>query len=231
MSHFSVIVIGPNIEEQLQPYHEYECTGIDLRSDFARYGEPGQTFEQYARGEGYTFRDGRAWRRTNPNAKWDWWTVGGRWTNWLPLVQGTFGQLDLGGIRDAKAAAARLEYRAAVPANIDRPEPWDTFRQQFESIDEARAAWHGHPFVAAVKRAGQWDASPFCKTEDEFVADARRSAVVPYAVVAKGKWASKGDMGWFGVSSNERTDWPEFVNDLFDRMPDDMQFTVVDCHI
>ena len=27
MSHFSVLVIGDNIKEQLQPYHEFECTG------------------------------------------------------------------------------------------------------------------------------------------------------------------------------------------------------------
>lgn len=29
MSHFSVMVIGPNIEQQLAPYHEFECTGTD----------------------------------------------------------------------------------------------------------------------------------------------------------------------------------------------------------
>jgi hypothetical protein len=29
MSHFSVMVIGENVEEQLAPYHEFECTGID----------------------------------------------------------------------------------------------------------------------------------------------------------------------------------------------------------
>jgi hypothetical protein len=27
MSHFTVLVIGPNVEEQLAPYHEFECTG------------------------------------------------------------------------------------------------------------------------------------------------------------------------------------------------------------
>ena len=27
MSHFTVLVVGPNIEEQLQPFHEFECTG------------------------------------------------------------------------------------------------------------------------------------------------------------------------------------------------------------
>lgn len=29
MSHFSVMVIGQNVEAQLQPYHEFECTGTD----------------------------------------------------------------------------------------------------------------------------------------------------------------------------------------------------------
>lgn len=29
MSHFSVLVIGDDIEKQLAPYHEFECTGLD----------------------------------------------------------------------------------------------------------------------------------------------------------------------------------------------------------
>jgi hypothetical protein len=29
MSHYSVLVIGEDVEKQLQPYHEYECTGIE----------------------------------------------------------------------------------------------------------------------------------------------------------------------------------------------------------
>lgn len=29
MSHFSVLVIGNDVEKQLQPYHEFECTGTD----------------------------------------------------------------------------------------------------------------------------------------------------------------------------------------------------------
>jgi hypothetical protein len=29
MSHFTVLVIGDNVEEQLAPFHEFECTGID----------------------------------------------------------------------------------------------------------------------------------------------------------------------------------------------------------
>lgn len=29
MSHFTVLVIGPDVEAQLQPFHEFECTGTD----------------------------------------------------------------------------------------------------------------------------------------------------------------------------------------------------------
>ena len=29
MSHFAVLVIGPDPERQLAPYHEFECTGMD----------------------------------------------------------------------------------------------------------------------------------------------------------------------------------------------------------
>jgi len=28
MSHFTVLVVGPDAEKQLQPYHEFECTGV-----------------------------------------------------------------------------------------------------------------------------------------------------------------------------------------------------------
>ena len=46
MSHFSVLVIGPNVDKQLAPYHEFECTGVndefiqevDLTSDFRLRG-------------------------------------------------------------------------------------------------------------------------------------------------------------------------------------------------
>lgn len=29
MTHFTVLVVGDNVEEQLLPYHEFECTGLD----------------------------------------------------------------------------------------------------------------------------------------------------------------------------------------------------------
>ncbi len=30
MSHFTVLVVGDNVEEQLAPFHEFECTGEEI---------------------------------------------------------------------------------------------------------------------------------------------------------------------------------------------------------
>jgi hypothetical protein len=157
MSHFSVLVISETqlTEEAmrpiLQPWHEYECTGVDdeyvidvditdkVTASFNEEQEvvvlaDGTVIDRYsdslyqymgqkdslgmekkefvlpegaiektmtgdeARGHGIGYKTmkicakveyggfecrGRFYRKTNPNAKWDWWTVGGRWTGML----------------------------------------------------------------------------------------------------------------------------------------------------
>jgi hypothetical protein len=61
MSHFTVLVIGDDVEQQLAPFHEFECTGIDdeyvqeidqtdeSRSEYEGRGDDykGKTFAQY----------------------------------------------------------------------------------------------------------------------------------------------------------------------------------------
>lgn len=108
MSHFTVTVVTPepptneSLAAILQPWHEYECTGVedqyvvdvdvteDLLADFAKYGKEGQSFDDFVSGWSSAEKhdDGRWYRHTNPNAKWDWWVVGGRWQGHLPLKSG-----------------------------------------------------------------------------------------------------------------------------------------------
>lgn len=100
MSHFSCLVVtdGKPTEEQLQeillPWHEYECTGIDaylefvpadmdeLMTSFAKHGEKGQSLQGFANDWSGVRpnSDGVYGRYTNPNAKWDWWQIGGRYS-------------------------------------------------------------------------------------------------------------------------------------------------------
>ena len=156
MSHFTVAVVLPEytkeaLEQALQPFHEYECTGVkdkyvikvecpDKINDYktetlpcvidkesgelfgTRYGEEVSPFwnrkgfgissadelilpdnlvekdlpatEVYPTLEDYlsdwcgidvdgdsdySLEEGKLYTYTNPNAKWDWWQIGGRW--------------------------------------------------------------------------------------------------------------------------------------------------------
>jgi len=218
MSHFSVLVIGPNVDEQLAPYHEFECTGLDnefvqdvdvteryhkdymdrkaqmlrgpdgqLHSFFTpegnwdpRFSTPApsdnkwdkgrrqkfvpagytevevpehtvKTFAEFAKGWGgqevipFGHRIDKAGKhkygyiqlgesgsvlkiidRTNPNKKWDWYQVGGRWSGYFRLKPeqmhhakanlgepGTFGRgrEDIAGYTDrAKKGHVDFEY-------------------------------------------------------------------------------------------------------------------------
>lgn len=194
MSHFAVLVIGENPEEQLAPYHEFESTGNDDKyvqdvdmteevqldadksslenalsdydlqyvtvDDEKNIDKEGEHKYRYA-----VVRDGKlvkAVKRTNPNKKWDWYQLGGR-----------FGGFSLknGGICPF-----------ALKQNID------------------------------------------------FDVD---SCFVTYAVIKDSKWYSKGDMGWFGISSNDVSDedWNAKFWELVNSAPDTTLFSLFDCHI
>lgn len=100
MSHFTVLVpakSNEDLEAKLLPYHEYECTGIEaytqfvpgdleeMKTEYEEHKDSYTNFDQFAK-EWYGYEkneQGVYGRVTNPNAKWDWWSVGGRWTGLL----------------------------------------------------------------------------------------------------------------------------------------------------
>ena len=56
-----------------------------------------------------------------------------------------------------------------------------------------------------------------------------------YAVVDEEGWHSKGEMGWFGYSSDESDDREDWGRGFFERFvlsqEDDTYIAVVDCHV
>jgi hypothetical protein len=102
MSHFSVMVITPtkpsedDLANILQPWHEYECTDIedeyvvevdvtnDVKGGMEEELKNGMTLAEAAeQWTGGYVREGRAYKKTNPNKKWDWWQLGGRFSGLL----------------------------------------------------------------------------------------------------------------------------------------------------
>lgn len=93
-------------------------------------------------------------RRTNPNKKWDWWEVGGRYSNRLIDKQGQRGDvcdiadLDLSAMRDRNIEQRRkaLQQTYGELLNPKYGEP------KFSSVQELLEVW------AAAARAGGFDA-------------------------------------------------------------------------
>jgi hypothetical protein len=336
MSHFSVVVIGENYEQQLAPYHEFECTGrvdeyiqsVDItdevRAEYEQgtrrmmilpsgealsaydnrfYREPtpeekakigpfagtgggnGMSWasQDWGDGKGYqtrvldltlvpgaeekelpypeimTFRefcdywvekpivgpgeepdyseDGdHKWgwievndageavkvvRRTNPNAKWDWYSVGGRWTGYFPLRDGTSGETGSPGLMTPDPKANALE---AHPDDIDAARKVFTTQEAIVDYEERLQARGQHRWGCVAE---------FGFDRDAYLKRRRRKALVPFAVVKDGEWYEKGKRGWWASVSDEKDEnvWVDQVAALFDGLDPETTVTMVDCHI
>lgn len=324
MSHFTVMVIGDNPEAQLQPYHEYECTGIEdeyvinvdkteevnewlneeiyvgkntsgemdyeLNEERARTGlvdpkkmKRSEYFTQnnmdiddeISDNFGYKKEGDKYTRYTNPNSKWDWYQLGGRWSDFLKLKHGGRGidgepsllmrdfkrtagradaalkkHIDIKGMRDEAAQKAGEKYDKAIKIFGDTPvnEDWETLRKRFtkddtdySQIDQARDAYGNQPRVKVwneseiVRNEFGFFSSPddFNMSREQYVENARNSAISTFAVIKDSKWYQKGDMGWWGMTSNEKdqSEWDKELAKLLDEASDETLISIYDCHI
>lgn len=214
-------------------------------------------------------RDGRFYRKTNPNAKWDWWQIGGRWSGMLkpkydpakdPANLDASGKAkwpsewtDIGNIAQIKDIAIdeiRGESEAQELAIYDKAieivagrsfHTWEEVRTSLgDDIEKARKAFNDQPVVADLKSAELlpfFDVDSFLNkirmSREEVAVRARRRALQTYAVVKDGKWYERGEMGWFGMSTNEKDPdaWDKEFSDLLDGLSPETWIAIVDCHI
>lgn len=164
----------------------------------------------------------------NPQSKWDWWVIGGRWTGWLAppeaqpeknpdnwekcwLCAGT-------GLRnDALGVQTRLEnpeYTCNGCNGKGTNLKWPT-----ELADD------GYNVVAPryIESLG--------------IIDPDEGLPTPFAfVTTDGEWHERGQMGWFGISHNEsdtnlwQEEWRKALSDHSDGF-DGYRVVVVDMHI
>lgn len=234
MSHFAVVVIGDNPEEQLAPFHEFECTGqndqyvrdIDIteevRADFARNEDKNETFAQWVDGYygykvitegetpqtdgdkaphkyGYAVVDAegnlvKAVRRTNPDAKWDWYKMGGRWAGFFkaknvaegvtgspglmtpPAEKGyvdqtTKGNIDFEAMRQEAAAEAadRYDRMDAIVGHLPMHRSWkgDILENEFKTLGREKAIelYHSQERIVALKESKD-DELRWCDMDD-----------------------------------------------------------------
>lgn len=303
MSHFTVLVIGDDYEGQLAPYNEdiqvapykrYESDVDWLREVYAKEHDGQQPPSDQALAEflnehwedehdyGVDDMGVFQWSTYNPDSKWDWYTVGGRWRGYFKLTErmaeddaaraavgspGVFGNdprydADVVNRGDVDAEAMRkLAGDAAgvlwdkvqeLFAHTDVPESWDTIRDRhgLKNIDAARAEYGAQERVRAVRKHDQkcreekrhddeilgfyGGIEEFNVPRAQYVQEAADAAICPYAYVYEGRWFAPGEMGFWGMSTDDDDDKKRFYrefNEFFDQLPPETPLTLVDCHI
>ena len=137
------MVIGDDYEKELAPFQENNMN--DCPKEYLKF---------------FDGEDGCPGYYENPNAKWDWYEVGGRWKNML-----------------------KLKERGGDQARMEEIENW--------------------------------------------------SGVSTFAVLLNGEWVERGEMGWWGIVTNEETDdsWESQIKDIKKRVNPTDIITIIDCHI
>lgn len=241
MSHFTVMVFtkpGQSVEELLAPFDE------DLATEFTDDDE-----------SDVDDRTGRRGYWHNPQAKWDWWTVGGRWSGQLLRLDGErcdsarIEELDLDTVREVarvKAADTLRQLDAVIAEHGPPPSrEWaDWFREEGrqEEAKAARDAYWEHPAVQAVSGYGPdslgldfEDLEWIERTRDGWVEGKAAAAVCGWAVLThEGIWMEQGSMSWFGMSDatvDSTVGYLEAASVYLAQVPRDYTVTVIDCHI
>lgn len=151
--------------------------------------------------------DGEVYSTYNPQSRWDWYVIGGRWTGYWPVHQGT----------------------------EDQPvESHDSLRS-FAAMSEGIRPGHLNPTQDYVDerdaRAGVWQ-DVVRKFDINFGHPDLHPAT--FALLdQEGVWHEKGKMGMFGIvhGETEQDAWRAEYRKLVDAAADNAWFVLVDVHI
>ena len=293
MSHFAVLVIGDNIEKQLEkfdeniemkPYVKYtkeqaiekeckeileykeryydkymadpeayaaDCTNENhlkyLRDEFPKKLEftDEELYQEAIEYEDDLGPNGEIMSTYNPDSKWDWYQIGGRYAGRLILKEGIEKEAnpEFSWGWDTKAMEEVLKeprVDTALMGQID----WSKMHNVQSKYDAAIRFWEmkvegDEPKTDQEKEELKWD---WYKTEfyterykDKETYAKSRASFTMWAIVKDGVWYEKGHMGMFAMSSESDDQALDWELNMFDRfikdLPEDTRLTVVDCHI
>lgn len=190
-------------------------------------------YEKQYYGDDMIDEDGNLLSTYNPNSKWDWYSIGGRFPGKLKAKDGKHGE----GSAFHSNPRVNGEFDSARVGDID-------FSMDMEEYNKAIRYWE----VVVEKQPLRKDENPDDFHNwyrdgyyEEYYRDKETYAKIcascnTYAVVTPdGKWYECGQMGWFGSSSetaDEFLDWNLNYKERFlDTANPDWILTIVDCHI
>ena len=202
---------------------------------------------------GYVQNGEGMWGYThNPNSKWDWWQIGGRFSRNF-LVKEDLEDCITSYDRNSDEPDGAPEGYKYVDAARKKDICWDLMKQlTVESVEKGYqkcvAAFASNdltgfgPLTKIVEDGiASWGSMIYLKGEtlDEYKArkgatDTDQYMISSFAAIDRnGDWLGSGDMGWFGISTNDKEEraWNNELQTLMNEAQDDDFLVVVDCHI
>ena len=228
MSHFNTLVFShtpEEVDDLLAPFNE--C--VESGSPYAVFEEDADADVDKTTGrKGY-------WR--NPNAKWDWYELSGRWRGVLKLKDGKQGEFAPLTKYDDPARNRPGYCDRALVADLD-------FSRDEAAYQHALRRWE--VMVEGAEQTPEEKENAFLRlykpeyylqryNSKEFYAE-HESSFVPYAyVTVDGEWRSAGRMGWFGCDDvtyeNLRTYAQGFYEYLALAEKQGLMVSMMDLHI
>ena len=193
------------------------------------------TFEEYMESEGYT-KDEKMeaygyW--FNPNAKYDWWEIGGRWRGMLKATRGERGFRYFGSAGEEKEGYYDIAKIKDVDFSLDQ----DAYKR---AIRFWEVVVEGSPLQNGEKDedfCSYWKVEYYRERYGNKEQYAQEIALFStFAVLTvDGEWHECGKMGWFGCSDESADEAREWYNNWYDMFiknaNPEHDIIIVDCHI
>ena len=244
MSHFTVLVVDTNNEKSVDEWMEpfYEGLEKDRISDWGvqdtlkylkdhnvdfPYDYVNETnLEEYlavVKNEGFDIsehdNEGNLYYFGNKDAKWDWYQIGGRWSNMLKKLDGT--RCDECEVKDLDLSLDTELYNKAKRF-------WEVVVDKQPLTDVERPSDFFTMYKPEYYTEMYGDRDNFAKSYASFNT---------FAMLLDGEWYEQGKMGWFAMSDTTKESLEKFT-DFMDKTLRELKkthphatVTLVDCHI
>lgn len=166
--------------------------------------------------------DGSVFTDYNPNARWDWYSIGGRFSSEIPLKDGDYKWAD-----EASMDEVDIDY-------IDEDEYKNSMRFWQLYVDgQAPVTDEDKELVSFVIRDRQYFVDNYDNAQE--YAEWMSRFTFYAAILPTGEWVAPGRVGWFGTTTataEENKAWRKKVVEILQRAKDNnWSITIVDCHI
>lgn len=197
---------------------------------YKKYGEDwnSNTWKKNSNGEWFEYS------KYNPNSKWDWYQVGGRWSGMLKVKKGKTGEM-------GEKSWCNEDEEIDEDCCDQVKKGYIDFSPDKKKLKESSRFWE---LVVEEKPLKKGEEKPFSMYKKEYYTERYKdkktyarinSEFGTFAVLKDGEWFEKGEMGWFGCSSETNKEAIKWDNSFFDKfikdLSDETLLTVVDCHI